>query len=122
MLALNLSPLLITVSWSSLLIIVSQAQNVQVGQWQLINYTSKSSITERQEHAGVFLSSTDEYLVFSGENVDFLSDFHSINPTSQESTLLAASTPLGRRGGMAFTSDLVSTFYLHGGGSVNCKF
>jgi hypothetical protein len=115
MIALNLSPFLLTVSWSSLLFLMSQAQLGQLGEWQQINYTATTAISGRYYHAGAFFSSTNEYLLASGANSVYLSDFHSINMASLQSTVLDASTPLGGRYGLAFTSDSVSNFYVHGG-------
>jgi hypothetical protein len=94
---------------------VSQAQNLQLGQWQQINYTATTAISARFQHAGAFLSSTNEYLVVGGLTGAALTDFHSINMASLQSTQLAASSPLGRRYGMAYTSDSNSNFYVHGG-------
>jgi hypothetical protein len=94
---------------------LSQAQNLQFGEWQQINYTTTNGISGRYSHAGAYFSSTNEYLVVGGWIGSSLSDFHSINMTSGQSTQLAASTVLGGRHGMAYTSDSVSNFYVHGG-------
>jgi hypothetical protein len=94
---------------------LSQAQNLQLGQWQQINYRATTAISGRLGHSAAFLSSTNEYLVVSGWMSSSLSDFHSINIASLQSTQLAASSPLGRRYGMAYTSDSNSNFYVHGG-------
>jgi hypothetical protein len=94
---------------------LSQAQNLLFAQWQQINYTPTNGISGKSFHAGAFLSSTNEYLLASGASSVFLSDFHSINMASMQSTQLAASKSLGGRYVMAFTSDLVSNFYAHGG-------
>jgi hypothetical protein len=115
MISLNLSPFLLTVLWASSLILMSQAQLGQLGEWQQINYRATNVITGRYSHAGAYMSSTNAYLVFSGFRSGALSDFHSINLASLESTQLAASTPLGGRSGLAYTSDLASNFYIHGG-------
>jgi hypothetical protein len=105
--ALYLSPILLS--------LLSQAQNLQLGQWQQNKYIGTIEISKRHVHAGAFLSFTNEYLVVDGWNGNYLSDFQSINLTSLQSTLLATSTPLAGRNGMAFISDLVSNFYVHGG-------
>jgi hypothetical protein len=94
---------------------LSQAQNLQFGEWQQINYTASPLISARNLHSGALLTSTNEYLVFGGRWIPFFSDIHSINLTSLQSTQLAASTPLGGRYEMAYTSDLNSNFWVHGG-------
>jgi hypothetical protein len=121
MISLNLSPFLLTVSWSSSLFLISQAQNLQFGQWKQINYRATNVITGRYSHAGAFLSSTNEYLVFGGAASASLSDLHSINMTSLQSIQFSASTPLGGRGGIASASDF-NNFYVHGGWSGVGKF
>jgi hypothetical protein len=104
------------------LIQLSQAQTIQLGEWQQIQYTPKTAIPGRFSHAAVFLLSTNEYLVFGGsDGSNDLSDFHSINMTSLQSTQLSASTPLGARYSISYTSDLVSNFYVHGGLSGSSK-
>jgi hypothetical protein len=94
---------------------LSHAQNLPLAQWQQVNHNPANLITGRYYHAGAFLSSTNEYLVYGGFSTLALDDLHSIDLTTLQSTQLAESTPLGRRNGMAYTSDLVSNFYVHGG-------
>jgi hypothetical protein len=115
MISVKLSPFVLTVSWSSLLFLMSQAQNLQLGQWQQVNYNTTTAISVRFGHSGAYLSSTNEYLLVSGATGAFLTDFRSINMTSLQSTRVAASTPLGGRFGMAYTSDLASNLFVHGG-------
>jgi hypothetical protein len=47
--------------------------NLQVGEWQQINYTAVTAISVRWGHAGAFLSSTNKYLVFGGVRNGILS-------------------------------------------------
>jgi hypothetical protein len=108
-------PLEISLLILSSLLWLSQAQNLSLGQVQFIPYTATTVINGRYSNAGAYLSSTNEYLVFGGFRSAAFSDFHSINLTSLESTQLTASVPFGRRFAMAYTSDLVSNFYVHGG-------
>jgi hypothetical protein len=100
---------------SATLIHLSQGQNLQYRPWQSIQYTSTTAIPTRNSHGGAFLSSTNEYLVYGGWNGASMSDFHSIDMNSMQSTQLSASTPLRGRHAIASTSDSVSNFYVHGG-------
>jgi hypothetical protein len=122
MIALKMPTLFLTSSWSSCLIQLSHAQNLQLSEWQQANYAAATAIDGRTVHAGAYLSLTNEYLVYGGARGAFLSDCHSINMTSLISTRLSASTPLGGRYGMAYTSDHVSNFYVHGGRGASGKF
>jgi hypothetical protein len=95
--------------------LLSQAQTL--GQWEQIQYTPPSAILSRFGHAGAYLSSTNEFLVYGGTDSTFyfVDNLYSINMANLQSTQLLSSGQSGGRTNMAFTSDTSSNLYVHGG-------